>query len=377
MLPYYPCLRFKQGEYTAMAKLPSDVLPFVEPRFVVPPPKEHDPELGRMPSMDEIAHITGDRVGKHWPLRRAFLDTRFVSYELGDEGLRTLFRLVQRKNPRIVPVSSIQDLHNPLFREFLCETGPVKLSIVVDYEQADPEVISAGLNAVGVLAQKCVLFVDFTGATLKPEIAAGSISGIFGTLNEIGPWHRIVFQGSNFPETNPPEYGKNKFVPRDEWFAFHEAMKDCDVPPERIGYGDFGADTGKMVFPRGKGGGKATRHIRYTGKTHTLVVFAEKDGKDAEQMQKVCLRLIEHESKSYAGQQFSEADDRIFRVAKGMDGPGNASIWREWNTLHHVMRVVRDLGGMVGITFQDGRVSEVIREAGLFDNLDDWPHRPG
>ncbi|MGN6365896.1 beta family protein [Asticcacaulis taihuensis] len=364
MLPYYPCLRFKQGEYVAMAKLPSDVLPYVEPRFVVPPPKERDPELGRVPNIDEIAHMTGDRVGKHWPLRRAFLDTRFVADELGDEGLRTLFRLAQARNPNIVPVATVSDLCNPLFLDIQCKNGPVKLSVLVDYEQVDRGALATGLSVLGLSAADCVLFIDFTGATLKPEIAAGSISGVFGLFNEIGPWHRIVFQASNFPETNPPEYGKNKFVPRDEWFAFHEAMKECDVPPERIGYGDFGADTGKMVFPRSKGGGKATRHIRYTGKTHTLIVFADKDGKDAEQMKKVCQRVMGNDS--YAGQQFSEADNRIFRVANGMDGPGNASMWREWNTMHHVMRVVRDLGAMDDVKFADGWVSEVVYEQDLF-----------
>ncbi|ADU13144.1 beta family protein [Asticcacaulis excentricus] len=367
MLPYYPCLRFKQGEYIAMAKLPNDVAPHVEPRFVVPPPKDRDPELGRIPTIDEIAHITGDRIAKHWPLRRAFLDTRFVHDALGNDGLRTLYRLAQGRNPKIVPVVSAEGLSNPFFKEVLCTTGAIKLAILIDYDQVDPEEISQGLNAIGLSANECVLFVDFTGAPLKPEIASGSISGLFEVLNEIGHWHRIVYQASNFPQTNPPEYGKNKFVPRDEWTAFHEAMKDCDVPPERIGYGDFGADTGKMVFPKGLRGGKATRHLRYTGKTHTLIVFADKDGKDAEQMRKVCQRLMEHESMTYAGQAFSEADDRIFRVAQGLDGPGNASMWREWNTLHHIMQVVRDLGAMAGITFGTHRVSTVVHERGLFD----------
>jgi hypothetical protein len=79
MLPYYPGLRFKQGEYVAAGKLPADVQRYVEPRFVLPSLKEPDPALDRPLTLDEIAYLTGDRVGKHWPLRRAFFWTRTLS----------------------------------------------------------------------------------------------------------------------------------------------------------------------------------------------------------------------------------------------------------------------------------------------------------
>jgi hypothetical protein len=44
---YSPVLRLKQGEYTALREIGSDVSERLLPLFVIPPPKERDPELGR------------------------------------------------------------------------------------------------------------------------------------------------------------------------------------------------------------------------------------------------------------------------------------------------------------------------------------------
>ena len=52
MQPYRPALRFKQGEYRAAHALPLDMQEHLRPYFIVPPPKESDPELGRAPTVD-------------------------------------------------------------------------------------------------------------------------------------------------------------------------------------------------------------------------------------------------------------------------------------------------------------------------------------
>ncbi len=46
MLPYRPALRFKQGEYLAAARIPREIQKYIEPYFIIPPPKERDPEKG-------------------------------------------------------------------------------------------------------------------------------------------------------------------------------------------------------------------------------------------------------------------------------------------------------------------------------------------
>jgi hypothetical protein len=368
MLPYYPGLRFKQGEYTAAGKLPADVQRFIEPRFVLPPLTEPDPQLERTPTVDEIAHLTGNRVGKHWPTRRAFLDTHFIARELGDVGLLRLFRTVWERNAQIVPVARLTDLVDPLFRNLRC-AGPAKLAVLVDYEEVDREAITEALKAAGLGATDCVVFVDFTNAPLDPKIATGSVSGVLDLVGEVGLWQRVIFQGSNFLNKNPAGAGKTEVIPRHEWDVFHAALKECSIPPDRLGYGDFGADHGKMAFSRKKGGGRAHRQLRYTTTTNTLVVRGADTGTDADEIADVCKRIVN--SGHFAGQAFSEADDRIYCLAKGIvSGPGTASNWREWNMLHHMMRVIRDLGAIAGVEFALGRVTPEVDQQSLFANED-------
>jgi hypothetical protein len=49
---------------------------------------------------------------------------------------------------------------------------------------------------------------------------------------------------------------------------------------------------------------------------------------------------------------------------------GNASMWREWNTAHHITRVVHDLGAMEGIQFSDSRVSQPSQQISWLEDDD-------
>lgn len=366
MLPYHPTLRLKLGEYVAASRIAPDIQKHVRPRFVICPPKERDPEKGAPLTPDEIAHYSGERMGKYWPVRPAFVDAQFVAHTLGDSGLKTLFRIAQGRNPNLIPVATVADLFNPVYRDFLRSASP-RLGVYLPYSEVEPDVLLEGLRAIGASPQDTVVFVDFTGTDLTPSLAAETVAGIFDYLNESAPWARIVFQGSAFPAKNPADAGGDKLIPRDEWKTFLAALRECSVQREVISYGDFGADCGEMTFST-KGGGRPIRHLRYTTPDNTLVVRGEKEGRDGEVMKQVFQRILD--SGHFAGQHFSYADDRIWRGAKGLDGSGNASMWREWNTAHHITRVVRDLGAMEGIKFSDSTVTQPSKQLSWLEDED-------
>ncbi|ABS62010.1 hypothetical protein Plav_0387 [Parvibaculum lavamentivorans DS-1] len=366
MFTYYPSVRFKQGERYALYRMPQDMKRHVEPRLIAPPIKEYDPELGRIPTLDEVIYLTGERIGKHWPIGRAFLDLSFIADEVGEVGIKRILELAQIRNQEIVPVATLRDLQNPSLRDVRGK-GKIKLAVLVGYEEVEVESVRNALKEAGLDASDCVIFLDFKGAPLKPEIAAGAVASIFDTANEIGRWQRIVFQASNFPSKNPAGHGESVLIPRDEWSAFHAAMLECGVAPERVGYGDFAADSSEIKFPKKKkkgGGGRAIRHLRYATATHWFVVRAQSEGCDADLMRDVCQRISN--SVHYEGRSFSYADNRIFLVGQAKVGPGTASMWREWNTLHHITRVVRDLGAMAGVQFADRPVIEEPEQQLLF-----------
>lgn len=366
MLPYRPALRFKQGEYLAAARIPREVQQHIEPFFIIPPPKESDPEKGQPLSAEEIVHRTGERLGKSWPLYRAYLDAQYVLPVLRDDGVKRMFEIAQSRNPKLVPAVTLSQLQNPIWQTLLSRSVP-RIAIHLPFEQFDSEALIAGVESVGCLAEEADIFLDFTGAPFELDDIALSIAGQIDALAEVAPWRRIIFQGSAFPTKNPADEGTAILVPRTEWTTFLRAMDECSVAPDRLGYSDFGADCGEINFPR-KAGGRPIPHTRYTGASSTFVVRGAANGTHAETMTDVFSRLIE--SEHYSGQGFSYADRRMWEVAKGIAGCGNPSMWREWNMAHHMTRVVRDLGAIVGLSFTDGPETAEAFQASLFDDAE-------
>lgn len=364
MLPYHPALRFKRGEYLAAAKLPRDIQRRVEPYFIVPPPQERDPEKGETLTPDEIAYHTGERIGKHWPIHRAYLDAQYVLPAIQESGMKRMFQIARARNDKLVPVVTARQLHLPIWRTLLRSTRP-RLAIHLPFGELDGDILTAGLRAVGCKADDCDIFIDFTGADLTPEIAADVVSGALDRLGEIAPWRRVVFQGSAFPAKNPTEEGKASALPRNEWFTFLRAMEDCGLPPERLGYSDFGPDCGEINFPRKDGGARPIPHTRYTSSRSTYVVRGASTGAFAEVMTDVFNRLIQ--SEHFAGQGYSYADRAMWEAAQGIGSCGNPSIWREWNMAHHMTRVIRDLGALAGVEFEIGADTTVSKQAPLFE----------
>lgn len=186
---------------------------------------------------------------------------------------------------------------------------------------------------------------------MDPAIATEVVRGTFDELAEIANWGGIVFQGSNFPATNPAEAGETQLIPRHEWTIFNAVIQDCDIPAERLGFSDFGADCGQISFPTKKGGAIPIPHVRYTTKTDTVVIRGKAGGKQSSAMKEVLKVLIARSD--FAGKEFSYADRRMWDAASGHASPGSASMWREWNMAHHITRVVHDLAAMTGVSFED------------------------
>lgn len=362
MLPYFPGLRFKQGEYLACAKLPAEIQNHFVPRFIIPPPKERDPELERIPTPDEIAYLTGQRIGKHWWKRPAYLDPQYVSSALGDAGLVRMFEIAHGYNSNLIPIARTADLHNPTFRRLVNPAFP-QLGLYVHFEDIDIQNILDGLLNIGIAPSETVIFADFTGADLEPERAAGPIGFVFDTFAEAAPWKKIAFQASAFPKRNPAGHGQSVLLPRNEKKAFIAGIKESSVPSTQIAYGDYAADCGEMSFPKQGSGGIAIRHLRYTTPTDTLVVRGVENGNVQEIFRDVCRRLVS--SPHFAGHEFSYADLQIWRISKGFAGCGTASMWREWNTAHHITREIHDLGRPANLKFAKVPVDDALEQLSL------------
>lgn len=365
---YVPALRLKQGEYRGLQRLAPDVADRIVPRLVVPPPKERDPEKHRLLTKEEIVHETGRRIADHWKMRDAFLDLRFLFHEFGEadcaEWLPKMFDVARKANARPIPILSLTDALGPraaAFRLALASEGGTKAAIRVESGEFDREIggrLAAVMSGLGVTPEECSVLADFSDADFSDARAVACIAqATLEDLQGIGRWRHVVFQGTNYPEANPAESDGNAVVPRNEWLAWKEAIKLDGTSPEHLVFGDYGADCAKFEFKKASGG-IPIRHYRYATPDSWLVVRGSAAGLAEAVMRGVCERILK--SGKFAGRGFSSADDYIFKTAKGWEGPGNGSTWREINTTHHITRVVRDIGRIKGMSFAETTFSDPV-----------------
>lgn len=371
---YVPALRLKQGECRGLNRLAHDIADKIVPRLVVPPPKEFDQEKHRFLTKDEIVYGTGRRIADHWILRDSFLDVQFLFKEFGEaecsEWLPRMFDVARKANSIAIPVLSLNDafgLRAPAFRQVLARQSVTKAAIRIQSGEIDRELagrVAGAMSVLGVAPDDCTVLADFSDADFSNVEAVASIAqAALEDLQKIGRWSQVVFQGTNYPDINPAEPNGSAVIPRNEWLAWKEAIKLDGKSPEHLVFGDYGADCAKFEFKKASGG-IPIRHYRYATPDSWLVVRGVADGEVEAVMRNVCERILA--SSHFAGRAFSSADDYIFKTAKGWDGPGNGSTWREINTTHHITRVVRDIGGIKGLSFGAETISDPADQPSLF-----------
>lgn len=366
---YCSALRMKAGELEGVRQLAPDVADSVLPRFIVPPKKERndaEPLLIEMAEMPDISVA----LAAHWRDRPALIDATYIIDEYGRDRLAAwlpnMFQRAWAAGVIAIPIAQLSDLGSAeiqAFRAFIPGQSPLKFAICVSSDELVGAELRATLlsilSSLGLNPADCAVIADFAGAELSaPMIAAPIISGALETLQEIGAWQHIIFQGTHYPEVNPAKDGTAEIWPRNEWLAWREAVRFDPTTAEYMIFGDYAADCAKMAF--GGGGAPAIRHIRYATPGAWRVQRAVKEGKDAQRMHGVYKAIVD--SGDFAGEGFSSADTFIANGAKNPTaGPGNSTTWRQLNTTHHITQVVSDIAKVRGIAIKKAPASEEVQ----------------
>lgn len=371
---YFPVIRLKEGERNALIGLAKPVADRIEPRFVLPPPKELGAEASHIPSRDEYAYFLGKKIGQYWPMRVCYVECRYLFKEYGHENagewLPRLFEVARSSHGLPVPLASIDEATGvaaAALRQAQPSGAKKKFGLRVSFgDLADDDLksrITAALTSMGVSSRETVLFLDFADADLSdPDSIAEFLGGAVQTLQELGVWARIVFQGTNYPEKNPAEAGQMVKVPRTEWQAWSRIVASDPEALKHLAYGDYGADSAKFNFKPCKA--KPYPHLRYCGDEHWYVSRESSDIPQSRAMKAVAKKILG--SDAYAQRQFSDADDQIYQMANSMSGTGNASGWREINTGRHITKVVSDLGKVYGFSIEPNSVEDALYQTDLF-----------
>ncbi|PQV52183.1 beta family protein [Paraburkholderia sp. BL21I4N1] len=359
---YSPALRMKAGELGGVRELASDVAAYILPRFIVPPLAERDDTHPELFASDEAAQVgavpdVGAILARHWCDRRAFIDLTHLIDECGRDSLAIwlpkVFTRARSMHVQGIPMAMLSDLGVAEIEGFKAAINPgdsLKFGICVrSGDMVGPGfgvALTIALERLGLKVNDCAIIADFFDSDFSlPEHVAPIIGGALELLQDLGPWQQIIFQGTYYPEKNPADHGSSMLWPRNEWAAWRQAVKFDPATAEHMIFGDYAADCAKMVF--GGSGAAAIRHYRYTTETAWLVERGAKSGSDKEIMQDVCSRIVA--SGHFAEADFSTADAYIYATAKGLEGPGNSTTWRQINTTHHITRVVVDVAKVRGI----------------------------
>ena len=373
---YCPALRLKAGELAGVRELDDGVARHVLPRFIVPPAADRgDTPQQRLFDSKCCVPDVGGLLSGHWLGRRAFVDFSYLIPECGaaqsEAWLPPIFARTRSLRVRAIPFVPADKLGPGLIaavKKILPADETLKLGISVrSGDLEDPqlgETFRTILSELSLEFRDCAVFADFTDADFSEfQLVSPIIGFALEALQDLGPWQLIVFQGTHYPEKNPAtQAGQTVAWPRNEWHAWHNAVKFDANTAEHLIFGDYAADCAKMNFKKARA--QAIRHYRYATPTDWLIVRGDNGGGDSRIMTDVCQRIVD--SGQFAGADFSLAGRYIRDNATDGTNPGNPQIWRQVNTTHHITQVVTDVAKVRGIHIAPLPAEPAILQVPLF-----------
>lgn len=360
---YLTMVRFKPGEVKGLIKAASDITERILPYFIIPP--MNDENTSDQPiSLSDAAIAIGRKFAKEWGNRIAIIDTQFLlKKHVGSETylnwLPVLFKNARSYGATLIPSARIADVlgvHGNSFKEAINPVDEIKF--VFKFEQKDlvdaqelEQNIEKCFEELNLTPSQCIAVIDFDDSELEDtDISASSVWGAIETIQAIGSWNKIAWVSSNFPYKNPSKEGSLVFFPRNNSKVW-EKIQSQYHPPKHCIFGDYCADTAKIVFGK-KGKPIPIPHVRVCVKDGWLLGRGEKNIPQRNAMKAACAQVVGDDR--FPQKNSSSAANEVTKIAKGLIKAGNASNWRALNTTLHVTRIVSDLG--IFYDFQIGRV---------------------
>lgn len=206
------------------------------------------------------------------------------------------------------------------------------------YEASEAD-ITAVLTALDCTPSEIDLIFDCREVDEdKVTMLAAALRSFINEFPFIEDWRSFALIGSAFPLnlTNLEAHSQNH-LPRSEWKMWQALFSTTKPLLRRPAFGDYGVSHPELsdIDPRLAG---ASAQLRYALEDSWLV-YRERSARDYgyEQFREICQTLIA--SPYYKGEDFSIGDKDIRKCAQAVTGPGNATIWRQIATSHHLAMV--------------------------------------
>lgn len=350
---YIPCLRWKQGEYQALMRLPSverdSIVPLIdvaEIGFDFEKRKENK-------SINEHLEPFARRLKDKWGVDECFVDMHLIEdsqrMASGEHPVTFVFDDLRLKGIHAIPVTGInQDCQwQNAIQEAVDKDGH-GFCFRISLEDAMKPTLEALIN--GLLqkydrqVEQCDLIIDEVAPNFDPlDGFVGLLEAIIKKLPYLNRWRSLGLIGTSLPSSLSTLGSGASIIPRNEWRAYKSLIVRLKSSGVRLPtFGDYAINHPEVstVDPRFM---KTTANIRYTIYDNWFIVRGQ-NIRDYSEHKDLCKTIIK--SKTYYGPNFSQGDKYILDCAEGKASTGNLTTWRWVGTNHHLVSVIQDVANL-------------------------------
>jgi len=347
---YFPCLRWKKGEYDAVRALKlttkQKILPIIEV-----PEMGFDFEKRKIPStIEEHTKEFLKHLWNTWKHQSFLIDCHLLYGKTvnGINPIKIIFENFLESTPFAIPVIDTKtdrkdfDILYKYTQEYNSDIC-IRLSLEDISIMNSTPFIQSILDRFSVDEKQCIIIIDIGYHTYEPfdqfiDVLSDQYTKIISGMN----FSKIILLGTSFPSSiGRLAYGENTIV-RKEWLFFKEILKKLSNSNIKLpNYGDYHINNPRVTeidFKKVK----SSTNIRYTI-TDNWKIYKGPNARDYGSIYYPSLCKILLQEDFFSGAPFSSADTYIYKCGNKGVNLGNQTKWREIGTNHHIEFVVKEL----------------------------------
>ncbi len=351
---YVPCLRWKQGEYQALMKLPQatrrEITPLIEVAEI-----GWDFESGEEKNtIDEHLANFATRVRIKWGRSQLFVDLKLIQPQErmtdGRHPLTFVFDDLRANQVRAIPVTGID--REKAYQEATINAAKIDrngICVRVTLEQLARSRFATDfaslLDRLRVRPENLDLVLDLETPSFRPlDGFTKMVRAMISKLAQLDRFRTYTICGTAFPKTMGELDRGDQQVPRDEWLFYKRFQAGLTDGERKPTFGDY-AIAHPEVLQMDMRLVKPAASIRYTIDDAWYVIKGGSVRANGyKQYHKHCATLLA--SGLFMGDQYSEGDSYIRRCAQRNAKSGNLTTWRWVGTNHHIHKVVADIANL-------------------------------
>lgn len=348
---YVPVLKWRQGEYQALFRLPDWVKDRTIPLIEITPPDFDFESWTPSKSIDDHLAKFAVRFRTKWGSRPAMLDCGLLdSSELMQDGKHPMQYLCEEafsQNASIIPVLRLDS--NEAYQLAVATVNAMMLTGVALRcslnEALDPDFdanVSLLLQKIGTTIENCDIILDLEAPNWEPQdVLVNIVATAIHVSNAMVNARNMVLIGTSFPASMAEVTGPAQFWPRREWVFFRALLGAMGNTLRKPTFGDYAiATNGYSQMDMRKVKPSAT--IRYACDDGWIIVKGTNVRDNGFGQYRGCSGTVTR-SAHFLGPGFSPGSDYIEACRDGTASTGSLTTWRWVGSNHHITKVVADL----------------------------------